>query len=633
MLRGSTPARPSPATTTPARNVSRFKRPQAAFAAAAAQTEGRENTIKKIIAQSRASGRLNLSNQQLTTVPDAVFAAAEPEARSKAVDFSFDRSDDGGANWWEAVELLRLLLADNALNTLDPRIGTFTSLAILDVRNNQLTCLPEELGALEQLAVLNVSGNQLTELPDVLARLPIVDLNLANNNFETLADNVVGRLAKLQTLDVSGNALAALPGNLPLQLTTLILAKNKLRDLDGVDLARLALLSDLDVSDNVLTSVVTSASTIPALVRLDLRRNKLRGAFPGVELNLPTCKELYASFNALTSFTPGFIGSAAMLRTLDFCNNAVTELPAEILGLKELKRLDLSNNNVRTLPPELGLLEGIDVLLFAGNPLRGVPTGSTQRVLAMLRDKIVHGAAVSSTPSSAATSRASTPVPGSGTLTPSAQESHTRTVDLSQRGLTTLDAGMFDGLAFTPATLVLHHNRFETFPAAGFTGAIAASLSTLVLSHNRLSALPTEAAVLLPNLRHLDLSCNALTQLPATAATPFPSLQELVISRNRLAGATTITAENLAGFPRLESLIAAACGLSAIDADAFLAADTLRVLDLADNDIAAVPPRLGLCKGLKTLRLGGNRFRVPRRDIVDRGCEAILAYLKDRIPT
>ncbi|KAJ3158169.1 hypothetical protein HDU86_003122 [Geranomyces michiganensis] len=633
MLKGSSgPARASPASITPARKVSsRFKRPQAAFTAAA-QTEGRENTIKKIISQSRASGRLNLSNQQLSVVPEAVFVAAEPEARSRNVDFSFDRQDDGTANWWEAVELLRLILADNALTTLDPRVGSLASLVILDVRNNNLTSLPVELCSLEQLAVLNVSGNQLRELPEAIGRLPIVELNLSNNRFETVSDGFIGQLTKLQTLDVSGNALAALPDEIPSQLTTLNLAKNKLRDLTGVDFARLILLSELDVSDNSLTALTATASTLPALVRLDVRRNKLRGEFPGVALNLPACKELYVSFNALTSFTSGFLGRAAMLRTLDFCNNAITEFPSEILGLKELKRLDLSNNNVKILPPELGLLEGIDVLLFAGNPLRGVPTASTQRVLAMLRDKIVHGAAVSSTVSSAGTSRASTPGPGSGTLTPSAQESHTRTIDLSQRGLTTLNAGMFDDLAFSPATLVLHHNRFETFPATGLAGGIAASLTTLVLSHNRLTALPTEAAALLPNLRHLDLSCNALTSLPATVATPFPSLQELVISRNRLAGAT-ISAEALAGFPRLESLIATACGLVAIDADAFLSVDTLRVLDLSDNEIAAVPPRLGLCKGLKTLRLGGNRFRVPRRDIIDRGCEAILAYLKDRIPT
>ncbi|KAI8908179.1 hypothetical protein DFJ77DRAFT_474060 [Powellomyces hirtus] len=621
----------------------RFKRPAfASTTAAAAPAVSRDAVIQKLVKQARASGRLNLSNQHLKAVPEALWGPNDggKDAGKKVVDFSFDRAEDAGGNWWEVVDLVRLIMADNLLQVLDDRVGDFHALAVLDVRNNQLHSLPSTLVSLQTLAVLNVSGNRLTSLPEGLLRgLPsLTDLNLANNGFTELTEEVLP--PRLTILDVSGNKLSKLPRGVARcgALVTLNVAKNQLEVLveDGDnDQSIFESLEDLDASDNVLTRLFGTDSTtvtLPSLNRLDLRHNKLTH-YPST-LRLPSLKELYLSHNTITP--PPVLASSPYLRTLDLSNNAIAEFPTDVLGLKELKRLDVSNNNVLRLPPQLGLLMGLDVLLFSGNPIRGFSTvgaGGTARVLASLRDKIVDVPEYTSPSSSNSTSRSSTPTTSLSAArlvtTPSAQASATRTLDLSQRQLATLDPDTFIDLPFAPATLVLHHNAFTTAPTAALT-ALAATLTTLVLSHNRLAHFPDSVA--LPHLTHLDLASNQITTIPDTLPpTHFPSLVELNLARNKLASLSATAL--LTPFPKLETFLAPGNTLKAIDPATFVGLPNLQVLDLADNDIAQLNPKIAACANLKVLRVAGNSFRVPRRDIVEKGTDAILAYLRDRIPT
>ncbi|XP_008280063.1 leucine-rich repeat-containing protein 40-like isoform X2 [Stegastes partitus] len=59
----------------------------------------------------------------------------------------------------------------------------------------------------------------------------------------------------------------------------------------------------------------------------------------------------------------------------------------------------------------------------------------------------------------------------------------------------------------------------------------------------------------------------------------------------------------------------------------------LSTLDLSNNDLLNIPPELGLCTSLRCLSLEGNPFRTPRTAIVARGTDAVLEYLRSRIPT
>ena len=58
----------------------------------------------------------------------------------------------------------------------------------------------------------------------------------------------------------------------------------------------------------------------------------------------------------------------------------------------------------------------------------------------------------------------------------------------------------------------------------------------------------------------------------------------------------------------------------------------LAVLDVQNNAIGSVPPELGNLTQIRTLKLEGNMFRVPRPAILAQGTPAIMTYLRDRIP-
>ena len=72
--------------------------------------------------------------------------------------------------------------------------------------------------------------------------------------------------------------------------------------------------------------------------------------------------------------------------------------------------------------------------------------------------------------------------------------------------------------------------------------------------------------------------------------------------------------------------------IQTIDTEGLKQLSKLTILDLGNNNIGTVPPELGLLRNIRSLTLDGNGFRVPRPQILVKGTEAIMAYLRDRIP-
>ncbi|HVN02558.1 MAG TPA: leucine-rich repeat domain-containing protein [Caulobacteraceae bacterium] len=73
---------------------------------------------------------------------------------------------------WARTDLRTLILADNDLTEISPRLGGLKALRTLDLGHNRLTALPESLGALEGLSdFLYLHDNRLAALPASLGRL------------------------------------------------------------------------------------------------------------------------------------------------------------------------------------------------------------------------------------------------------------------------------------------------------------------------------------------------------------------------------------------------------------------------------------------------------------------------------
>ncbi|KAJ3404246.1 hypothetical protein CcCBS67573_g00950 [Chytriomyces confervae] len=337
------------------------------------EEESNQQTAIKLVQQSRTSGRLNLSNQSLKALPNALFTREDVTAKAAA---------EAKANWWEEVDLTKLSIADNELAAIDERISQFGALTSIDAHNNQLTVLPD-LSQLQCLTILQLNSNKLTLLPDSLFDLPLAELQLAHNLLIEIPPSFSKLAPSLVNCDVSNNQLSALPASLGRfrvltkftaksnklagslgymcvpTLTHLDVSHNKLSNLG--DLTGCAQLQDLNASQNVLTSLFTNNTAskilLPSLVLLDVRINRLTTLGSGLLIYTPLLKELLASGNLLTDVCgSGLLESGLKgLETLDVRDNSLPSVPEVVVEMDSLKRLFLEGNPIRV--PRRAIME------------------------------------------------------------------------------------------------------------------------------------------------------------------------------------------------------------------------------------------------------------------------------------
>ena len=60
----------------------------------------------------------------------------------------------------------------------------------------------------------------------------------------------------------------------------------------------------------------------------------------------------------------------------------------------------------------------------------------------------------------------------------------------------------------------------------------------------------------------------------------------------------------------------------------------LQTVNLASNNLQQLPAEIGLLwsEGLKSFEVGSNDFRVPGYRVLEKGTEATLRWLRDRLP-
>uniref|UniRef100_A0A2I3RBX8 Leucine-rich repeat protein SHOC-2 n=1 Tax=Pan troglodytes TaxID=9598 RepID=A0A2I3RBX8_PANTR len=217
-----------------------------------------------------------------------------------------------------------------------------------------------------------------------------------------------------------------------------------------------------------------------------------------------------------------------------------------------------------------------------------------------------------------------------------------------------------DDLRLLPALTVLdiHDNQLTSLPSAIRE---LENLQKLNVSHNKLKILPEEITNLrnlkclylqhneltcisegfeqLSNLEDLDLSNNHLTTVPASFSS-LSSLVRLNLSSNEL---KSLPAEInrmkiaffLCVFQSLEiknahnSSLILDNKLKSVP-DEIILLQSLERLDLSNNDISSLPYSLGNLH-LKFLALEGNPLRTIRREIISKGTQEVLKYLRSKI--
>ena len=596
--------------------------------------------LRKRVASARADGRLNIAAMGLKDMPSEVLNM-----------YNADAIDDGTGAWYESVDLVRLVAADNEFETLsedvfpdtlaeaesamddDFRGMLFAALESLDLHGNHLSLLPVGLRKLQHLTTLNLSKNKLgNESLNIITQIrPLRELRLADNALDGMLPAQLGNLEKLEILDVSNNAITALPPNSDenAKLRVLNVAGNKILSLPFELLVSLPLV-EVNAARNRLAGALFAAC-IPGLLHLkilDVANNTLTAIVERGDIGFPSLQSLDLTENRLIQM-PEMLKWTELL-TLMVAGNRLTSVPESIFPLKKLKNVDLSRNDIKKLDERLGLMDTLTMIRIANNPLRERKflTMDTDSIKRELRSRILPQESSENMEGDIVSCQSSDPAAGRD----AAKGWHIKpggVVDRSSANLAAIEPSDFLPLVQKNDTksLILHHNLFAQLPQA--TELLGNSLRILDLSSNKLTGSGyIRTPLSFPNLRSLNLLNNAITSLsPLLDFLSAPQLSDINVSRNRLTSLPPVRKS----FPALAYVHASQNSLSELPAEPVKG---LQVLDVSGNAITYLDPKLGLLstQGLRTLLVGANKFRVPRRDVIEKGTEALLMWLKGRIP-
>ena len=588
---------------------------------------GGANILRKRINSARTDGRLNIAALGLKEIPREVMEM-----------YDYDTGNEGSTAWYENVDLVRLIAADNEITELkedafpdaeaaDISLGSvFRGLEVVDLHGNQLKALPHGLTSLSRLTLLNLSRNRLTN--DALAVISCLtslkELRLAENSLEGALSDTIDELKALEILDLHGNAIESIPFTIEkiTNLKVLNVGGNRLASLPLAALGGLPL-SEITASHNRLSGSFFSPKPpqFSSLQTLDLSHNAL--VFVGdPQLDLPLLHTFDVSSNRLTSLPD--MANLQRLITLNASENQIRTIPEGFTSLKVLKTADFGGNNLLALDDGIGMMDSLTFCNISNNPIRErrLLRLTTEDLKLELRVRLSSQESLDGTlsdhtsPTGAKPQSLAWPVK-SGVL----DRSHTK--------LGVLNRSDLEAVAFNDEvkSFVLHHNPLQTISTA--YEALGNTLTSLDLSYNKYgqnSAYIAES-VSLPSLQTLNLTSNGLTTLdPLVTHLSAPSLTTLILPFNRLSALPQLCT----AFPALSKLMAANNAIVNLDVDSIRG---LQVLDVSSNEIAHLPARLALLQGqLRTLMVNGNRFRVPGWGVLEKGTEEILNWCRNRIP-
>ncbi|PWY69837.1 leucine-rich repeat-containing protein 40 [Aspergillus sclerotioniger CBS 115572] len=603
--------------------------------------------LRKRIEAGRTSGHLNIAAMSLKELPKEVMTM-------------YDFDPNSTTEWYESVDLVRFIAADNEFTELpndafpnidaqeldpdiDERGNQFGGLELLDLHGNMLQSLPLGFRRLQRLHTLNLSNNSLTinDIRVVMDMISLRDLRLARNRLKGALTSDIARLSNLEILDLHENSLTDLPRELGelVSLRVLNVGNNELNSLPFETLHSLPL-KEIHAPRNKLKDTL-----LPACVRkfetlqiLDVASNALVRLSDHESLELPNIQTLAINTNRIQTLPD--ISSWQALLTLSAEDNSISDLPQGFTGLKNVRNVDFTGNDISRLDAKIGLMENLFTFRIANNPLRErrFLSMTTEDLKRDLRNRCEPEPQDTDDEGSVATQF--TLAPETPAQTASWQIKAGGVVDRSYTELQELEVEELERISFHDIRcLQLQHNELRCFPVPALS-MLASNLTDLDLSNNPLDGASLfSASLTLPNLQNLNLSAANLSTLqPLLSSLTAPALTFLDVSYNRLSGPLPAVRRS---YPNLTTLLAADNRISNLNFDSV---QGLQVLDVGNNDIGVLPPKLGLLRGegssknwgngspLRRFEVAGNSFRVPRWQVVAKGTDAILEWLKDRIP-
>jgi len=585
-----------------------------------------EELHPQMVKQARASGQLNLSNRGLIAVPEKVWNIGELDQEEQKSMSQVSMDSQAESNWWEQVDMTKIILACNKISEISPKISNLLSLQVLDLHDNQLQALPDSFGELVHLTKLNISHNRFPSIPVPVFSLKDLRVLQANNNQIEEVGEGIGALVMLTTLDLANNKIKCLPGDIGFlsHVTKLNLSNNQLSELPP-EMNSMTCLASLELTTNLLTCIPEAMQELSHLEILYLRHNRLT-SLPALT-HCIALKELHLGNNKIEKVLADDMEGILNVKVLDLRDNGFAVLPQEIVKLQFLERLDLTNNNLSNLPFALGLLPHLKSVQLEGNPMksirRDIMARGTVGLLKYLRSRMEDNE-VAELVKSGAGNVSPIPQPGSPPIPDKFSMKNTKSLNLSKKNLIELpEEAVENALEVKVQAIDLSKNQLAVFPEN--LNRLIPQLYEINISSNKISQMPSFIAGEL--IQFLDFSNNKLSSLPPEMS-GMKHLREIILSVNQFEAIP----DCLYACAKVETILIANNKIASIEVDKLAQLPNLAILDLQNNAIQSVPPQLGNLTQLRQVQLEGNLFRVPRAAILSQGFGALMAYLRDRIP-
>lgn len=598
-----------------------------------------KHVLRNRINKARMDGKLNIAAMGLKSIPPEVLTMYDAAAMEQSK-----------VNWAEVVDLTRFIAADNEIDSIDANVfpdksieelndeedsqgNQFGGLELLDLHGNALSTIPIGLRRLERLTTLNLSHNRLdNSVFDVIPQIELLkELRLGDNAISGHLPLAVAELPYLEVLELQGNRLLGLPEALRglVNLRVLNVSSNQLTDLPMEALQQVPL-QELDASNNALIGSLFPLGTSVehrTLRSLNVANNSLAALTFMEQSDLPLLQTLNITNNHLTALQslrgcPGLI-------TLAAGENKISEIPDGFAELSRLRHVNFSSNDLRKLPSDIANMESVDSLVLAANPLQ-IKKYLTMTAADIKRDMKARLEPEAPNGDSDMVSSGTTEGQQMDPAEPKVKWSlkPNGLLDLSGQGLT--DDIVMDLASFLETNdvrqLRLQNNKITTIPPSLL---LAPNVRILDLSNNPFETDYLPDRLELPSLQELTLrSCRLASLDQLLAYLDAPALQSLDVTANRLSGPLPILRE---AFPCITAFLAGDNKFSSIGTESLRG---LHTVNLASNDLQQLPAEVGLLwhQGLRSLEVGSNAFRVPGYRVLEKGTEATMRWLRDRLP-
>ncbi|WP_026464292.1 leucine-rich repeat domain-containing protein [Adhaeribacter aquaticus] len=262
----------------------------------------------------------------------------------------------------ELPSLTGLFAAENTNITFESTEFISSNIKELELIGCGLKEFPIIITKFSAINTIYLMDNNLKSLPNDFKLLKnLVSIDLGNNKFKEIPNELIEILGNLETLDISYNNIKEI----------------------NFDFKPAKKLRKLDLSGNRIKSLPSNFDSLDNLLFLELNDNELEFIDEDIFHNTNRIKFLSLQNNYLKT-VPKSIGELKNLTDLNLMNNCLEILPSEIGGLIKLKKLNLGNYNfyrndktnfniLETLPNEIGNLKNLEEIDVSENKLIDLP--------------------------------------------------------------------------------------------------------------------------------------------------------------------------------------------------------------------------------------------------------------------